>query len=48
VIMITADTQPATKALAIAAGIEYFIQKPFSLKLIRELVFEIISVQDNI
>src|SRR5450755_891428 len=43
VIMITADTQPATKAMAIAAGIEHFIQKPFSLKLIRDLVHEIIS-----
>lgn len=43
VIMITADALPSTKTRASAAGIEHFIQKPFSLKLIRELVHEIIS-----
>jgi DNA-binding response OmpR family regulator len=47
VIMITADTSPDTKIRAMAAGTEYFIQKPFSLKLIREMVQEIISVYDN-
>lgn len=48
VIMITADTLPSTKTRAEAARIDYFIQKPFSLKLIRELVHEIISVYDDI
>jgi DNA-binding response OmpR family regulator len=44
VIMVTADTQQKTKAGALAIGIDYFIQKPFSLRLIRELVQEIIAV----
>ena len=48
VIMITADTQPETITRATAVGIDYFIQKPFSLKLIRELVQEIISVHDDV
>jgi DNA-binding response OmpR family regulator len=48
VIMITADMEPFTKARAKAAGTEYFIQKPFSLKLIRELVHEIISVHQPV
>ena len=48
VIMITADTTPDTKIRAEMAGIDHFIQKPFSLKLIRELVQEIISESDII
>jgi DNA-binding NtrC family response regulator len=28
-------------------GVEFFIEKPFSLKMIRELVHEIIMVQEN-
>jgi DNA-binding response OmpR family regulator len=47
VIMITADTKPETKERARAAGTEYFIQKPFSLKLIRELIHEIITVYNK-
>jgi two-component system response regulator HydG len=46
VVMITGDAHETTKARAAALGIEYFIQKPFSLKLIRELVQEIIMVYD--
>ena len=48
VIMVTADTQQKTKAGAMAIGIDYFIQKPFSLKLIRELVQEIITVHNDL
>src|SRR5579864_2001744 len=48
VIMITADTTPDTKIRAELAGIDHFIQKPFSLKLIHELVQEIISKNDII
>ena len=47
VIMVTSNTQPETKAGAMAIGIDYFIQKPFSLKLIRELVQEIIAVHED-
>ncbi|MEJ0081699.1 MAG: response regulator [Puia sp.] len=43
VIMITADTRPDTKIRAEMAQIDHFIQKPFSLKVIRELLYEIIS-----
>jgi DNA-binding response OmpR family regulator len=45
VIMITGDTKSSTRAEDL--GIEFFIQKPFSLKTIRELVQEIIMVQQN-
>ncbi len=45
VIMITGDTKSSTRAEEL--GIEFFIQKPFSLKTIRELVQEIIMVQQN-
>ena len=48
VIMITADTMPATTKRAEAAQIDYFIQKPFSLKLIRELVEEITSTNNDL
>jgi two-component system OmpR family response regulator len=48
VIMITADTQHETRERAKACGVEYFIQKPFSLKLIRELVREIITVYKGV
>jgi two-component system, OmpR family, response regulator len=41
VIMITADALPATRERAEAAGIKYFMQKPFSLKTIRDLVHQI-------
>jgi two-component system, OmpR family, response regulator len=46
VIMITGDGQ-SSKERATSLGIEFFIQKPFSLKMIRELVQEIIMVQEN-
>ena len=42
VIMITADTYPLTRKRAQTAGIPHFIQKPFSLKVIRELVHNIL------
>ncbi len=45
VIMITGDTKSSIRAEDL--GIEFFIQKPFSLKTIRELVQEIIMVQQN-
>ena len=45
VIMITGDL--TSKSRAEDLGIEFFIQKPFSLKTIRELVQEIIMVQQN-
>jgi two-component system KDP operon response regulator KdpE len=48
VIMITADTRPDTKIRAEMAQIDHFIQKPFSLKLIRELLQEIISACNKI
>ena len=38
VIMITAGIYSAMQSRAEAAGIRYFLQKPFSLKAIRELV----------
>ena len=38
VIMVTADEKNRMKKRATDAGIGYFIQKPFNLKLIRELV----------
>ena len=38
VIMITAGIYSAMRSRAEAAGIQYFLQKPFSLKAIRELV----------
>jgi DNA-binding NtrC family response regulator len=38
VIMVTADEKTLMKKRAEAAGIHHFIQKPFNLKLIRELV----------
>jgi DNA-binding response OmpR family regulator len=47
VILISGDGHELTKIRAEAAGIEFFIQKPFSLKLIRELVHEIILVHNN-
>ena len=46
VIMITADGKNL-KQSAQNMGIEFFIEKPFSLKVIRELVQEIIMVQEN-
>jgi two-component system OmpR family response regulator len=46
VIMITGDAK-LPKSRAEELGIEFFIQKPFSLKMIRELVQEIIMVQEN-
>jgi two-component system, OmpR family, response regulator len=46
VILITGDTE-LSKSRAEDLGIEFFIQKPFSLKTIRELVQEIIMVQQN-
>jgi two-component system OmpR family response regulator len=46
VIMITGH-ENFPKELAQAMGIEFFIDKPFSLKVIRELVQEIIMVQEN-
>ena len=48
VIMITADTRPETKIRAEKAKIDHLIQKPFSLKLIRELLKEIIFTYDKI
>jgi DNA-binding response OmpR family regulator len=48
VIMITADTRPSTKTRAEMAQIDHFIQKPFSLKLIRELLQEIFSAYKRI
>jgi DNA-binding NtrC family response regulator len=38
VIMVTADEKALMKKRAVAAGINHFIQKPFNLKVIRELV----------
>ena len=38
VIMVTADEKTRMKKRAMDAGIRYFIQKPFNLKVIRELV----------
>jgi DNA-binding response OmpR family regulator len=38
VILITADERPSTRKRAKLAGVHYFIQKPFSLKLIRDLM----------
>lgn len=38
VIMVTADEKTRMKKRAVDAGINYFIQKPFNLKVIRELV----------
>jgi two-component system, OmpR family, response regulator len=46
VILISGDNK-LTKSRAEGLGIEFFIQKPFSLKTIRELVQEIIMVQQN-
>ncbi len=46
VIMITGKSN-LSKGRAEAMGVEFFIQKPFSLKMIRELVQEIIMVQEN-
>ena len=48
IILVTADTRQKTKAGAMSIGIDYFIQKPFSLKLIRELLQEIIDVHEDI
>src|SRR5438046_1130410 len=48
VIMITADTRPATRIRAEVAHIDHFIQKPFSLKLIRELLHQIIFAFDKV
>jgi DNA-binding response OmpR family regulator len=48
VIMITADSRPETKNRAEMARIDHFIQKPFSLKLIRELLKEIIFAFDKV
>jgi DNA-binding response OmpR family regulator len=45
VILITGDAKSSSRADDL--GIEFFIQKPFSLKTIRELVQEIIMVQQN-
>jgi len=45
-LLVTGDTHQATKARAAALRIEYFIQKPFSLKLIHELVQEIIMIHN--
>ena len=42
VIMVTADELPETRRRAKSLGIHYFIQKPFSLKLIRELISQVI------
>jgi DNA-binding response OmpR family regulator len=38
VIMVTADEKTIMKKRAVTAGIHHFIQKPFNLKVIRELV----------
>ena len=46
VILITGDAE-LSKTRAENLGIEFFIHKPFSLKIIRELVQEIIMVQQN-
>jgi len=43
VIMITGDDLPATRKKAKSLGIHYFIQKPFSLKLIKELMVQVIE-----
>jgi response regulator of citrate/malate metabolism len=43
VIMITADDLPSTRKKAKALGVHYFIQKPFSLKLIKELMDQVIE-----
>ncbi|HET7003048.1 MAG TPA: response regulator [Puia sp.] len=48
VIMITADTRPDIKIRAEIARIDHFIQKPFSLKLIRELLKEIYFAFDTL
>lgn len=41
VIMVTADEKSGVKKRAVAAGIHYFIQKPFSLKVIREIMHKV-------
>jgi DNA-binding response OmpR family regulator len=43
VIMVTSDEQASTRKRAKEMGIHHFIQKPFSLKLIRELMLQIIQ-----
>jgi len=43
VIMVTATELASTRERASALGVHYFIQKPFSLKIIREMVHQIIS-----
>ena len=43
VIMITADEIPSTRIKAKSLGIHYFIQKPFSLKLIQELMRQVVD-----
>ena len=43
VIMATADTQPGTRKRALHAGIHYFVEKPFHLEVLRELINEILS-----
>ena len=48
VIMITADTMPKTKTLALSMGIHFFIQKPFSLKLIGKLINEIVYLREEV
>jgi two-component system, OmpR family, response regulator len=46
VIVITGEGK-LSKERAQNLGVEFFIEKPFSLKMIRELVQEIIMVQEN-
>jgi two-component system, OmpR family, response regulator len=43
VIMITASTFPSIRQRAKDVGIHYFIQKPFSLRTIRELIQQIVE-----
>lgn len=43
VIMVTADNRPLTRSKAESLGIHYFIQKPLSLKLIKELMDQVID-----
>ena len=43
VIMVTADEVPSTRRRAKSLGVHYFIYKPFSLKIIRELMYLIID-----
>lgn len=46
VILITADGNPLTKMLAMNNGIDIFIQKPFSVKAIKEIIKNICQEND--